>query len=418
MKETTRSWRDVAQSYSLAFDSKKMVFAFAGALLTFLWVWASANVYAALGGPYTGMDELCQPRLYRWLTVSGAAEGAYQLLPLLNPFCADLLHAVCSIVFLAGLFAIWAYFGGAITRLAVLEYGKDELPSLGEGVSYARDRFVAFAFTPLAPLIGMIAMALCLIVLGLLGRIPYLGPVCLGLGHVAAPFLGLAIVFIAVYGVVSFGLMFPAVSADGKDAFEGWSRAYGYLIWSPGRFFGYSALALVVGIISCAVVALFGEALICATVTCVNFGLGGAEGWIEYDWGHYYRSLTSFFGGGRPALDVAMDVRVDEGGRAVAANAAVFAFMIVRGLVAGYAIAYYFCANSIIYLLLRRDVDRIDIDAIYDPEGVEELGKETRLPPEREPAVAAKDTDAEAEQAPSPPASEEEETNVEEDKEE
>lgn len=376
MKEVKGSWTDIAQSYSLAFDIKKILLGLGGVLAAFLWVTLASYAYGAVGGPCPAARELADLDLYRWLTPAGAFAVIRNCLPMANPFAYNLLHAVSAVLFDIGLFAVWAYFGGSICRLAALEYGRDEVPAMGEGTAYARRKFSAYLFTPVAPLIAILGFSLCLFALGLMGRIPYIGPVILSLGHFAVPFLAAPIAFMAVLGIVSFGLMAPAVSVDGKDAFEGWSRAFGYLIWSPGRFFGYSAVGLLTGLAALFVGILFCEGAIAASVKCVSFGLGCKSDWFKYDWRLLFPCMAS------SCDDLASGLRAPslQGGMKTAANLAFFVFMMMRGVVAGFVASYYFSCNSIIYLLMRKAVDRVDIKEICDLEEAGDLAKETTLP--------------------------------------
>jgi hypothetical protein len=52
----------------------------------------------------------------------------------------------------------------------------------------------------------------------------------------------------------------------------------------------------------------------------------------------------------------------------------------VYGLVAALVISYFYCANTIIYLLLRREVDATDIEDVY----LEDLSDEPAPPPTSE----------------------------------
>ncbi|HOX38393.1 MAG TPA: hypothetical protein PL033_10440 [Candidatus Brocadiia bacterium] len=374
MKEVKGCWTDVAQSYSLAFDIKKIMLGLGAVVGAFLWVTVAAYAYDAVGGACDKARGLADLDLYRWFTLTGAAEVARGVVSMGNPFAFELKHAVAAIIFDAGLFAIWAYFGGSICRLSALEYGRDEIPAMGEGMAYARRKFSAYLFTPLAPFFGILGFSICLLALGLLGRIPYVGPVILALGHFGVPFLAAPIAFMAVLGIISFGLMAPAVSVDGKDAFEGWSRAFGYLIWSPGRFFAYSTVGLLAGAAAILVGALFCETAIAASVKCVALGLGCSGEWFAYDWrGHCPCACAA-------GCSSALQVPSGAAGMNSAASLAFFVFMMMRAAVAGFAVAYYFSCNSVIYLLMRKAVDRVDIKEICDLEEADELARETSLP--------------------------------------
>jgi hypothetical protein len=68
----------------------------------------------------------------------------------------------------------------------------------------------------------------------------------------------------------------------------------------------------------------------------------------------------------------------------IAAGAISFWVYLVIGLLGAFAISFYFSANTIIYFLMRREVDATDIDDVYVEETEDEFGE-----PSMGPAAAA-----------------------------
>jgi hypothetical protein len=73
----------------------------------------------------------------------------------------------------------------------------------------------------------------------------------------------------------------------------------------------------------------------------------------------------------------------------------VIAFL-ARAMVAAYAFSYFFSANTIICLLMRKHVDRIEVEEIYEHKTGEE---ETATLPEEVPAAPDEKTDEEKEES-------------------
>jgi len=55
---------------------------------------------------------------------------------------------------------------------------------------------------------------------------------------------------------------------------------------------------------------------------------------------------------------------------------------LVLGLLGGYVLSFYFSANTIIYYLMRREVDATELDDVYSEESEDEFG-ETAAPTSR-----------------------------------
>ncbi len=66
--------------------------------------------------------------------------------------------------------AVWALFGGAITRTAVVRLGIEERVGLRESLKFAGRKWAAFFAAPVLPLIGIALLACPMLVLGLLMR--------------------------------------------------------------------------------------------------------------------------------------------------------------------------------------------------------------------------------------------------------
>ena len=62
--------------------------------------------------------------------------------------------------------AVWALFGGAITRLAAVRLAREERVPIGQAVRHARQRWGGYFAAPLFPLIGVLLPTLGLAAVG------------------------------------------------------------------------------------------------------------------------------------------------------------------------------------------------------------------------------------------------------------
>ena len=364
MRERKGDWRDVLSAYTLALDAKKLYMGFVATLGTVLVMLFSAMLYGVLvaEGSVANMGDLAaQNHIFQdWLQGDIGALTAF--ISVLNPFAGGLAHFGTSLLFYVLLLAVWSFMGGVISRIAALEYGRDELPTLSDGVDMVRKKYAAYFFAPLSPLIGVVIFSLLNSLGGLIGSIPYVGPILMIVGVVPWFISTVIVVFIAVLGVVSYCMMYPAISIGGKDAFEGWSSAYSYVLWGVNRFVGYSVLAALIGIVSTVAAWALCEFFIYALLQSLHYGfLGGS--WVPY----------VAFGG--PFYNTKLLMPEGSALLKVSGVWMLVALLCVRTLPVAYLFSYFFSSGTIICFLMRKHVDRIEIDEVYEEEEEEEFGE-------------------------------------------
>ena len=289
------NWRDLLGVYGLALDAKKLIVAFAAVLLTGLilflgtcvddglmekeWTPTPAVVLAGdVGGEWSVWiaDQVGQ-------STPGVPEHhlCSRVASVLNPFHGGISHLILSVAIICLLLGVWSYHGGIISRLAVLEYAHDDLPTLSEAERSVRVRKPAYFMAPLTPVLLVLCLALAGAVIGLVASIPYVGPILLLIpGLPAALVLALLIAFLTIVGLLAFGMMMPAVSADGKGAFETWTTTYSYVLWGFSRFLVYTLLAAAVGIVATAAAAALAQLLVYLVVQMINLGFVGGTPWM------------------------------------------------------------------------------------------------------------------------------------------
>jgi hypothetical protein len=314
-----------------------------------------------------------------------------------------------SLVF--GLLAVIvaAYFGGALLRHAAIQMTRDELVGLGDAFMFARQKLPQMLLGPLGVVGGVLVITLVLIVGGLLGAIPVIGPVLSGALFGLALLGGLVITLVLIALVFSVHLMWPQIAVEGSDAYDAISRGASYagqrlwnLVFYSLTLLAYGSFALLlVRIIAMFVLktthatvgigmSFFGAATSARTETLDRLSaLWQMPSWSELSllptldtpfWGDFFHAPLS----GSETL--------------AAILIAIWVFTVV-GLVGAFAASFYFCGWTQIYLLIRHDHDAIGFeDVYYEGEEVFPMESGTSLPvvagegPSSAPAESASDS--------------------------
>jgi hypothetical protein len=294
-----------------------------------------------------------------------------------------MLHFLISVLFYLALIRLWTYCGGGISRLTALEYARDDLPSMKEATEMVRRHRHAYFFTPVIPLIVVLVCVAISSITGLVGSIPVVGPWLMVPGYLVAALLAVVLVFFIAVGVLSLGLMMPVVSMSGADAFESWSASYSYTLWGFSRLFVYRLILGIIGLIALVAAVIVANVFLEILIASVGMGvIGHNRDMVQ---------LAQALLGSRGALVAPGAVAPSVGAYAATAVFSIIAFG-VRALVLAYAASYYFTGNTIVAFLLRKHVDRIDVDEVYvaDESAEQELGGQgegdEETPEEQEPS--------------------------------
>jgi hypothetical protein len=191
--------------------------------------------------------------------------------------------------------------------------------------------------------------------------------------------LGLLMAILLLGALVGWPLMWATVSVEGTDAFDALSRSYAYTYHRPLRLLFYVLFAAVLAIVSMFVVKLFAASAI---------GLGD---W-SVDWGLDRPTMRAVVRPEISPLDardaappaVTVTPGDDEGAqitieptpaadeepetnamRTGARRAIRFWKSLVAALAAGYQAGFLWVSAVGIYLLLRRDIDGVQLNEVY-----------------------------------------------------
>lgn len=355
------------------------------------WPWTSVGPWTELDSIHVVPEQAIDPAARVWQ--SGPPRlGRYPSNPFLGvwrqlraPFrqlferrlgITGLAFLLCCCVWAAG---VWALFGGAITRRAALQLGREENLGLRAALRYAAGKWRSYFAAPLLPLVGILIFSCPVLVLGLMMRVDlglFLSAVVWPIALI--PSLLMALLLLAL--LFGWPLMWPTISTESTDSFDALSRSWSYVYHRPLHYLFYAAVVTVLGGLGWLFVAYFAE-------------------WVAY---------LSVWAASWTAGNERMDQVFDGGSLGTlgrwGANLLYFWHGCVRLLALGFVYSYFWTAATGIYLLLRRDDDGTDLDDVFIEAGDQAYG----LPPlEKDAAgvtVAPASEAPAAESAAAPPA--------------
>ncbi len=360
------NWLDIFSGFRVAFSLKKILLATCGLYITVI---VLLVLLAAASHWWPEMPNRLQAMLDILNNIQAdSPEGrqqfvsAIQQLELTRVFGDEGLSARC-IGFLSGtaiiLLAIWSFFGGAICRLSAVDFSTDETVSLSSGTGFVWKRFGSFFWSPLVPFVVVVMLLLGASLIGVIGRIGLVGPPAMGiLSFVAIMIAGIALL-VLLCAVVGMIFSWPTIAVEGTNAFDAISRSFNYVLARPWKLIWSALVASAYGLVCVVFVGLFTWVLLRLTLAVLAFGMG-AEAF-------------------EPLRDMALvtghwQIGADTPTQIVIAGIALKSFFILAwGFAAGFAISLEMTMWTLIYYVIRRDVDGTDMSEVFLPESPEEV---------------------------------------------
>ncbi|WP_435019383.1 hypothetical protein TA3x_001267 [Tundrisphaera sp. TA3] len=362
---TFLAFAPMLRAVGIASDAKKLILAAAGlALLCGGW-WGIARAFGDHAPlPILPGSPLAigagTPEGWSYALARRVAEPARAVVA---PF-ADLLSprpagaAVGLQSALMGLWAliVWGIFGGAIARIAVVQAACGRRIGIGSAVRFAFRKAGSLIGAPLIPFLAVILFIAANAALGLVSRIPGgVGPTVVAVLGFIPIALGMVTALILLGLALGWPLMHVTIAAEDEDAPDALSRSYSYV---NQRFFRYAihvALAWGIGMVGLFLAAQFARFVL------------HLAGWSV-------------------ALGASANPDVPPSARSIADG---WAYLVAL-LLHGWAYSYFWSAASILYLILRRDVDGKEWDDVALPEHEgDRFAAEPASTPEPAPAVEA-----------------------------
>jgi hypothetical protein len=329
------------------------------------WPWKSPGPWPDLEPVQLVPQQTLDPRHRLWQPLPPQL-GRYPANPFLGPWqqlrapfrqlfdgdlgITGLAFLVCCCLWAS---AVWALFGGAITRRAALDLGREENVGLQASLRYAAGKWSSYFAAPLLPLIGLFICACPIFVLGLLMRFD-IGLLFAGVLWPLALLASLVMALLLLALLFGWPLMWPTISTEGTDSFDALSRSWSYVYHRPLHYLFYAAVVTVLGGLGWLLVAYFADWVAYLPAWAASWTTGGER-------------MDDIFGAGESLGTM---------GR-WGANLIYFWNGCVRLSALGFVYSYFWTASTAIYFLLRRDDDGTDLDDVY----LEATDQKYGLPP-------------------------------------
>ncbi|MBN2210836.1 MAG: hypothetical protein JW709_05515 [Sedimentisphaerales bacterium] len=288
-------------------------------------------------------------------------------------------HILYSLFFFAIWLIIIAVFGGAICRMAALQFARDERIGPMHALKFSLKKLGSFITAPLVPLGIIILIGVLLAVGGLVGSIPVVGEIIAGILTGLALLGGFVIALVAIGLMGGFNLMYPAIAVEGSDSFDAISRSFSYLFSRPWRLGFYTLVAWIYGAICYLVVRLFVFVTLLAVHTAAGWTMNidgssliPSRGKLDAIW-----PAPSFW-------DLTGNINwATLGGAETIAAAIIFVWVaLLAGCVLAFMLSFFYTAHTTIYFLLRQRVDATDLEDVFIEESMEDLLEEAKPAPE------------------------------------
>jgi hypothetical protein len=294
-----------------------------------------------------------------WLGGDGVIAHIYDFFAI-GPVWLIFNHTVFFILFGLWFLLNWAVFGGAICRIAAVEVARDEKISIRQAMNFAVSKVLSFGSAPVIPILVVIVIGLLVSIGSLLSIIPFLGPIIIGAFFFVALIAAFVMAVVLLGAGGGFNLMYPTIAVEGSDSFDAISRSFSYVFNQPWRMLFYTIVALIYGAATYLFVHCFIWMMLVLTHHFIAMGMfskaANTQDLLSVMW-------PSPSTAGR--LSYVVHYSALSFGQKVGAILIRMWVMLLVSFLGAFAISLYFCANTIIYFLMRNEVDSTEIDDVY-----------------------------------------------------
>jgi hypothetical protein len=302
-----------------------------------------------------------------WIGQAAALDGIVDMI-FVGPSWAIGYHAVYFAIFGIYCLILWSVFGGAIARIAAVQVARDEKISFRQALSFSTAKFLSFVSAPIIPMLIIVIVGLVVAVGGLVFNLPFFGPIIGGALYFLALVAGFVMTLVLIGLVGGFNLMYPTIAIEGSDSFDAISRSFSYLYARPWQLLFYSLVALVYGALCFVFVRFFLRLMLSLTHLFTGlFILRHADNTAPLWPTIWPNPMTA------PHLMYTIDFLTLSGGQTIGAGLLGMWIYLTVAVLGAFVISLYFSANTIIYVLMRHEVDATELDDVYVEESEEEL---------------------------------------------
>ncbi len=380
MAERKENWQDMYYAFWSAFDAKRVLLGLLGMVMTILWVSGVLWVFSKVGfikmGTSMFLITLVQPPTVAACRLFKAFTGAF--------VSGDWRVYLPLALILFGLLAIWSLVGGAITRVACLDYAKGDRIGFTDSLKYSKKKFWSYYWAPVAPILGALFFILLNGLAGLLGKVKFL-EIFIFLGFPFILLFSFLALFVIIIGLIGCWLMIPTISVDGSDAFDSMSRAYSYVLSQPLKYFKYLASGAAFGVLAVAIASLSVYLLVETSFATVGLGMGQKFQVIRF-------AVNELVEPAGPSASYSLPIQVKMASSILQTTTMILTalgllayLLLLKLFIWSIGAAYVGSAQTVLYLLMRKEVDGTEVADIY----VEEIesAMPTTTPPPSQPAT-------------------------------
>jgi len=249
---------------------------------------------------------------------------------------------------------VWAFFAGAITRIAAVQLGREERISFGEAVRHAGRNYGWYVLAPLFPMLGILVITIFIALPCLLMQWDW-GVLIMAVVWVFVLVGGLTIAALLVGLAFGWPLMWPTISCEERsDAFEAFSHSYSYTFQRPLHYLFFGLITVAFGALCWLLVSAFSTLVLEASYWAASWGAGGQR-----------------------MADIVNDLSSESTMLFAGSILIQICAILVQTIAVAFNHGFFWCAATAIYLLLRREVDEAELDEVF----VEDEEDRYALPP-------------------------------------
>ncbi len=268
-------------------------------------------------------------------------------------------HFLYAALFIPVFFLIWGLAGGAICRIAALQFAREERITLTEALRFAKSNLIGgFVTAPLIPLVLCLIIGLVLLIGGVFMGIPWLGDIVAGALFCLALLGGFLIAMLLIGMVIGGSFFWPTIAVERSDSFDAVSRSFSYVVAKPLRVLWYALWLTLFGSFGWLLVMFIAWLTAASTHLFVALGtdiVTSPEGAPD--------KLTALWA--QPTFEQLHHIPGPvQGFEWVGAGLVGLWVMLLSALVWSFLASFYFSGSTVAYYLIRRDVDGTDLGEI------------------------------------------------------
>ncbi len=292
-----------------------------------------------LEGTQLVFERIVQP----FYTVFGECQSFWE-------FCYVLFGSVWSML-------VWSFLGVGIARICLLRLTRDDRAGLDDAFDYSVQKFMTAMLAVSLPMLAVFLICVPTFLLGLIMGFD-LGTVVVGFVWILV--LALSTVMAVLLAGLLFGwpLVISSVACEGQNSFDAMTRAFAYTFQRPLNYLLYIVIAIFFGGFCWLLASHLTDGIVNLGYWSTSWGTNA----ISSD----RMDLIQFGVASQPLEENSADVAESVGksletGRYLIGLAVGFA----RTVCVAFMYGLFWCMASAIYLLLRKDVDEMEMDEIY-----------------------------------------------------